>query len=124
MTYGNSPRNPVVGPGLAVVDLSLAKSFSVQNGQQLQFRWEAFNAFNNATVGEPQWHARQLELRHHQQHTAEQPRDADLSQVHVLRRFTETQVQVLAIVTKADAQAWLDEQRTPASARRCKVYVA
>jgi PHD/YefM family antitoxin component YafN of YafNO toxin-antitoxin module len=26
---------------------------------------------------------------------------------------TETQVQVLAIVTKADAQSWLDEQGTP-----------
>ena len=53
MTYGNSPRNPVVGPGLEVVDLSLAKSFSVQNGQQLQFRWEAFNAFNTPQWGNP-----------------------------------------------------------------------
>lgn len=26
---------------------------------------------------------------------------------------TETQVQVLAIVTKTEAQAWLDEQGTP-----------
>jgi outer membrane receptor protein involved in Fe transport len=49
-TYGNSPRNPVVGPGLKVLDLSLAKSFPVRQGQQLQFRWEAFNAFNI-----PQW---------------------------------------------------------------------
>ena len=53
VTYGNSPRNPVVGPGLAVVDLSLAKSFSVQNGRQLQFRWEAFNAFNTPQWGNP-----------------------------------------------------------------------
>ena len=50
VTYGNSARNPVVGPGLKTVDLSLAKSFAVSNGQQLQFRWEAFNAFNT-----PQW---------------------------------------------------------------------
>jgi hypothetical protein len=27
VTYGNSPRNPVVGPGRKVVDLSLAKTF-------------------------------------------------------------------------------------------------
>ena len=53
VTYGNSARNPVVGPGLKVVDLSLAKSFSVQNGQQLQFRWEAFNAFNTPQWGNP-----------------------------------------------------------------------
>jgi hypothetical protein len=59
-TYGNSPRNPVVGPGLNLFDLSLAKSFSVAQGQQLQFRWEAFNAFNipqwgnpNGTLGNP-----------------------------------------------------------------------
>lgn len=57
-TYGTSPRNPVVGPGRNVVDLSLAKSFRVQNGHQLQLRAEAFNAFNwvnwnnpNGTLG-------------------------------------------------------------------------
>lgn len=45
-TYGTSPRNPVVGPGRKVVDLSVAKSLSLRSGQQLQFRVEAFNAFN------------------------------------------------------------------------------
>jgi hypothetical protein len=57
-TYGNSPRNPVVGPGRKVLDLSLAKSFQVRNGQHLQFRIEAFNALNwvnwnnpNGTLG-------------------------------------------------------------------------
>ena len=33
--------------------------------------------------------------------------------IRVFYDVTETQVQVLAIVTKADAQAWLDEQGTP-----------
>ncbi len=58
VTYGNSPRNPVVGPGRKVLDLSLAKSFEVRNGQYLQFRVEAFNALNwvnwnnpNGTLG-------------------------------------------------------------------------
>jgi hypothetical protein len=58
VTYGDSPRNPVVGPGRKVLDLSLAKSFEVRNGQHLQFRVEAFNALNwvnwnnpNGTLG-------------------------------------------------------------------------
>ena len=58
MTYGNSLRNPVVGPGRKVLDLSLAKSFDVRNGQQLQFRVAAFNSLNwenwnnpNGTLG-------------------------------------------------------------------------
>ena len=58
VTYGNSPRNPVVGPGRKLLDISLAKSFAVRTGQQLQFRAEAFNALNwvnwnnpNGTLG-------------------------------------------------------------------------
>ncbi len=53
VTYGNSPRNPVVGPGRKVVDLSLAKAFRVQQGHQVQFRIEAFNAFNWVSWGSP-----------------------------------------------------------------------
>ena len=34
--------------------------------------------------------------------------------IRVFYDVTETQVQILAIVTKAEAQAWLDEQATPA----------
>jgi mRNA-degrading endonuclease RelE of RelBE toxin-antitoxin system len=33
--------------------------------------------------------------------------------IRVFYDVTETQVQVLAIVTKAEAQAWLDDQSTP-----------
>ena len=33
--------------------------------------------------------------------------------IRVFYDVTETQVQVLAVVTKADAQAWLDRQGTP-----------
>jgi mRNA-degrading endonuclease RelE of RelBE toxin-antitoxin system len=35
--------------------------------------------------------------------------------IRVFYDVTETEVQVLAVVTKANAQAWLDEQGTPAS---------
>ena len=34
--------------------------------------------------------------------------------IRVFYDVTETQVQVLAIITKAEAQAWLDHQGTPA----------
>jgi outer membrane receptor protein involved in Fe transport len=58
VTYGTSPRNPVVGPGRKVVDLSLAKFFELPNSHRIQFRLEAFNAFNwvnwnnpNGTLG-------------------------------------------------------------------------
>jgi outer membrane receptor protein involved in Fe transport len=53
VTYGNSPRNPVVGPGRKVVDLSLAKSFEMPSGHRIQFRIEAFNAFNWVNWGNP-----------------------------------------------------------------------
>jgi outer membrane receptor protein involved in Fe transport len=46
VTYGTSPRNPVVGPGRKVFDLALSKSFQLQNDHRVQFRIEAFNAFN------------------------------------------------------------------------------
>ncbi len=52
-SYGNSPRNPVIGPGLKTLDLSIAKSFPVRDGHQIQFRWEAFNAFNTPQFGNP-----------------------------------------------------------------------
>ncbi len=43
-----------------------------------------------------------------------QPQDRlRVGEITVFYDVTETQVQVLAIVTKAEAQAWLDEQGTP-----------
>jgi hypothetical protein len=53
VTYGNSPRNPVVGPGRKVLDLSVAKAIDVHEGQQLEFRIEAFNALNWVNWGNP-----------------------------------------------------------------------
>ena len=45
-TYGNSVRNAYDGPGRRVVDLSLVRSFRFGNGQRIEARVEAFNAFN------------------------------------------------------------------------------
>jgi hypothetical protein len=43
----------VVGPGRKVLDISVAKSFRLNADQQLQFRVEAFNAFNWVNWGNP-----------------------------------------------------------------------
>jgi len=45
-TYGNSVRNAYDGPGRKVVDLALVRSFRFGNGQRVEARVEAFNAFN------------------------------------------------------------------------------
>jgi hypothetical protein len=47
-TFGNCPRNPVSGPGMANWDISLLKNVSVTERYTIQFRAEFFNAFNHA----------------------------------------------------------------------------
>ena len=44
-TFGSAPRNSVVGPGYANVDVALAKTWAF-GGRQLEFRWEIFNLLN------------------------------------------------------------------------------
>jgi hypothetical protein len=53
-TYGSSGRNILFGPGLANVDVSLAKYFPVIGERlRLQLRGEAFNLFNRANFNDP-----------------------------------------------------------------------
>ncbi|HYO81928.1 MAG TPA: hypothetical protein VES20_11030, partial [Bryobacteraceae bacterium] len=52
-TYGNSGRNILSGPGLKNLDVSLAKTFSLLEHLDLQFRAEAFNATNTPAFGQP-----------------------------------------------------------------------
>jgi hypothetical protein len=53
-TYGTSPRNPVVGPGLHTFDLSSSKSFRMPwEGHQVLFRAEFFNIFNTPQFANP-----------------------------------------------------------------------
>jgi hypothetical protein len=52
-TFGSAPRNSVVGPGFANVDVSIAKTWPVQDGQQLEFRWEIFNLLNRTNFDLP-----------------------------------------------------------------------
>jgi hypothetical protein len=51
--FGNLGWNVGRGPGLVNFDLSLHKSFPVWNESYLQFRADAFNAFNHANFNNP-----------------------------------------------------------------------
>ena len=52
-TYGDSGRNILLGPGFDSVDLSLAKAFRITEGTHLELRWDAFNAFNQTNLANP-----------------------------------------------------------------------
>jgi len=52
--FGNEGRNAVRGPGYANVDFSLFKNFVFAESKRLQFRAEAFNAFNRANFALPE----------------------------------------------------------------------
>jgi outer membrane receptor protein involved in Fe transport len=53
VTYGTSPRNPLVGPGVKVFDLSASKDFRVREGHTVLFRAEFFNSFNTPQFANP-----------------------------------------------------------------------
>jgi hypothetical protein len=52
-TFGNAPRNAVIGPGLQEFDLSLQKEIHVTEAARLQFRAEAYNLFNHPNFNIP-----------------------------------------------------------------------
>lgn len=52
-TWGNAGRNNVRGPGLLQVDLALQKRFEIAGSRNVEFRIEAFNAFNRVNLGNP-----------------------------------------------------------------------
>lgn len=51
--YGNSPRNPIIGPGYVDTDLSGFKRFALYEQSDLLFRAEVFNTFNNVNLNAP-----------------------------------------------------------------------
>ena len=55
LQYGNSPRNPFVGPGTHVVNLTLRKSFQMpfSEAHRLEFRAETFNTTNTPVFSNP-----------------------------------------------------------------------
>ena len=52
-TYGNVGRDVLQGPGLATLDLSLAKRFLLSERLSLQFRSEFFNLLNRTNLNTP-----------------------------------------------------------------------
>ena|SRR5215475_11284270 len=53
--FGNAGRNILVGPGLDVADISLAKSWAVWGeSRRLTFRLEAFHALNHPNFDFPE----------------------------------------------------------------------
>jgi hypothetical protein len=51
--YGNSPHGPLRGPHLVDFDIGVMKNFTTYERQYLQFRIEAYNAFNNVNFNAP-----------------------------------------------------------------------
>jgi hypothetical protein len=52
-TFGNSPRNQLVGPHLNNADIGINKNFPFHERYRIQFRWEMFNAFNTPAFNPP-----------------------------------------------------------------------
>jgi hypothetical protein len=52
-SFGNAGRNIVIGPGLANLDLSLQKAWTIRESQTIQFRCDAFNALNRPNFDLP-----------------------------------------------------------------------
>jgi hypothetical protein len=52
-TFGDSAKNVMFGPHYFGDDAAVMKTWSLVEGIKLQFRWEAFNAFNHPTFGNP-----------------------------------------------------------------------
>jgi hypothetical protein len=52
-TFGNAPRNSVLSPGYATVDLGLQKDVEMAGARRLQFRWEIFNLLNRTNFDVP-----------------------------------------------------------------------
>jgi hypothetical protein len=51
--FGNLGRNTLIGPGLAMVDMSLNKRFRISERVALQFRTEVFNSLNHTNLAIP-----------------------------------------------------------------------
>jgi len=53
-TFGDNVRGTLIGPGLTLVNLSIAKEFPLHfEGVKLEIRADAYNAFNHTNYGNP-----------------------------------------------------------------------
>ena len=53
LTFGNSGRNIISGPGSFGMDTSLSKTFRIVEQHRIQLRFDAFNLPNRANFGDP-----------------------------------------------------------------------
>jgi hypothetical protein len=53
LTFGNSPRNALRGPGRNNFDLTIGRTFKISETKSVEFRSEFFNAFNHANFFNP-----------------------------------------------------------------------
>jgi len=51
--FGNSGIGILDGPASHIANIALMKKFEFAESRYLQLRWEAFNAFNNVNLGDP-----------------------------------------------------------------------
>jgi hypothetical protein len=52
-SFGSAPRNSVIGPPFATLDLVIAKRWSPAGNRHVELRWEIFNALNTANFDLP-----------------------------------------------------------------------
>ncbi|MEQ1575523.1 MAG: hypothetical protein ABL993_14885, partial [Vicinamibacterales bacterium] len=52
-TFGDAPRNSVIGPGYANLDLAVSKTLRLAGSSSLELRWETFNLLNKANFDVP-----------------------------------------------------------------------
>jgi hypothetical protein len=52
-TFGSAPRNSVVGPGYANVDLVFSKAWALAGSRRVEFRWEFFNLLDRVNFDLP-----------------------------------------------------------------------
>jgi hypothetical protein len=52
-TFGNLPRNALIGPGMTEFDIALQKTFVVTEDAKLLFRSEAYNVLNHPNFNIP-----------------------------------------------------------------------
>ena len=53
-TFGNVPRNTIIGPGFGSLDFAVFKNVMVRGGRRIQLRAEGFNITNRVNFGLPQ----------------------------------------------------------------------
>jgi hypothetical protein len=52
-TFGSAPRNSVLGPAFASLDLVVAKTWAITGTGQIELRWEVFNLLDRANFDLP-----------------------------------------------------------------------